>query len=64
MANAEKPVARLQRKTVLDIGCGYGWHFVYAAEQVADAVIGIDISEKMLEAAREKTRSTRAVYKR
>ena len=51
-------------KTVLDIGCGYGWHFVYAAEQVADAVIGIDISEKMLEAAREKTRSTRAVYKR
>ena len=19
-------------KTVLDIGCGYGWHFVYAAE--------------------------------
>jgi len=42
MANAEKPVARLQRKTVLDIGCGYGWHFVYAAEQGADAVIGID----------------------
>ena len=42
-------------KQVLDLGCGYGWHSIYAAEQGAKFVIGIDLSEKMIEIARDKT---------
>ncbi|SFO23944.1 Methyltransferase domain-containing protein [Paenimyroides ummariense] len=39
-------------KKVLDLGCGYGWHCRYAIENGAISVIGIDISEKMLEKAK------------
>lgn len=39
---------------VLDLGCGYGWHCAYAAQQGAQRVLGVDLSEKMLETAREK----------
>ncbi|MGX7391707.1 class I SAM-dependent methyltransferase [Enterococcus canintestini] len=42
-------------KTVLDLGCGYGWHCLYAAEHGAKAVTGVDLSEKMLAVAKEKT---------
>jgi SAM-dependent methyltransferase len=42
-------------KRVLDLGCGYGWHCIYAAERGASSVVGVDISERMLEKAREKT---------
>ncbi len=38
---------------VLDLGCGFGWHCRYAIENGASSVIGIDISERMLERARE-----------
>ncbi len=41
-------------KRVLDLGCGYGWHAFYAAENGAEKVLGIDLSEKMLAVAREK----------
>ena len=41
-------------KRVLDLGCGYGWHCIYAVEQGAASVVGVDISGKMLEVAREK----------
>ena len=34
--------------SVLDIGCGYGWHCAYAASRGAAHVLGIDPSEKML----------------
>lgn len=44
-------------KRLLDIGCGYGWHCIYAMEQGAKSAIGVDISEKMLEVAREKTKA-------
>ena len=40
-------------KDVLDMGCGFGWHCRYAIENGARSVIGIDISEKMLEKAKE-----------
>lgn len=40
-------------KDVLDLGCGFGWHCRYAIEKGAKSVIGIDLSEKMLEKARE-----------
>jgi len=43
----------LQGKRVLDLGCGFGWHCRYAREQGASTVLGLDISEKMLERARE-----------
>ena len=38
-------------KRVLDLGCGYGWHCKYAAEQGARQVLGLDLSQKMLERA-------------
>lgn len=41
-------------KRVLDLGCGYGWHCFYAAEHGAQAVVGADISQKMLQVARQK----------
>lgn len=49
-------------KRVLDLGCGYGWHCIYAAENGADFVLGTDISEKMLQEAREKTKFDNVAY--
>ena len=46
----------LQGCRMLDLGCGYGWHCLYAAEHGAKAVHGIDLSERMLATAREKVR--------
>lgn len=45
----------LKGKHLLDLGCGYGWHCIYAMEQGATKAVGIDISQKMLEVAKEKT---------
>ena len=42
----------LQGKSVLDLGCGYGWFCRWAAEQGAAPVLGVDVSEKMLAQAR------------
>lgn len=42
----------LTGKSVLDLGCGYGWHCKYAVECGALQVFGIDSSEKMIEEAR------------
>lgn len=51
-------------RRVLDIGCGFGWHCRYAAEQGAALVVGTDISERMLAAARDKTTSPLITYRR
>ncbi|MEM5766826.1 MAG: class I SAM-dependent methyltransferase [Bacillota bacterium] len=51
-------------KRVLDIGCGFGWHCIYAIEQGASSVLGIDLSEKMLAVAREKTTAPNVEYQR
>jgi|SRR5690625_2662355 len=48
-------IPSLKGKSVLDLGCGFGWHCRFAREQQASSVIGNDISEKMLQIAREKT---------
>lgn len=48
-------IPELHNKNVLDLGCGFGWHCRFAREQQARSVIGIDISEKMLQRARKKT---------
>lgn len=49
-------------KRVLDLGCGFGWHCRYAVEQGAASVVGIDISQKMLEEATRKTPQTNIRY--
>ncbi|MGM1050691.1 MAG: class I SAM-dependent methyltransferase [Bacillota bacterium] len=48
-------IPKLKDKNVLDLGFGFGWHCRYAREQQAISVIGVDISEKMLQKAREMT---------
>lgn len=45
----------LENKRILDLGCGFGWHCRYAVEQGARSVVGIDISEKMLNEAKKNT---------
>lgn len=42
-------------KKVLDLGCGYGWHCEYGINNGAKEVIGVDISRKMLEIAKNNT---------
>lgn len=52
----------LKDKDVLDLGCGFGWHCRFAREQQANSAIGVDISEKMLKRAREKTNDPAVTY--
>lgn len=33
---------------MLDLGCGYGWHCRFVAEQGAEKVLGLDLSAKMI----------------
>lgn len=49
-------------KRVLDLGCGYGWHSRYAVENGAKSVVGVDLSQRMLEVAKEKTQSAQVDY--
>jgi ubiquinone/menaquinone biosynthesis C-methylase UbiE len=58
----KKMLPDLQGKRVLDLGCGYGWHCRYAIENGATSVIGIDISEMMIEEAKNKTVSENIRY--
>ena len=51
----EKILPDFSGKTVLDLGCGYGWHCKYAADHGAKEILGIDISCRMLETAKQKT---------
>ena len=50
----QKVLPEFAGKRVLDLGCGYGWHCLYAAQNGAASVLGIDISEKMLSQAEQK----------
>lgn len=43
----------LMGKTVLDLGCGFGADCNYFAENGAEKVIGVDISENMINLAKE-----------
>ncbi|HIH11205.1 TPA: class I SAM-dependent methyltransferase [Candidatus Woesearchaeota archaeon] len=51
----EKMLPDFKGKRLLDLGCGFGWHCQYAIEHGAKSVVGVDISEKMLAVAKEKT---------
>lgn len=65
----EWPVLRgmlpeLAGKRVLDLGCGFGWFCRFAAGEGAASVLGVDVSEKMLERARRETADFRVSYAR
>ena len=45
----------LQDLRVVDLGCGYGWFCRWARAAGAASVVGIDVSEKMLDRARSET---------
>lgn len=49
---------------VVDLGCGYGWFCRWASEQGAARVLGLDVSEKMLERARQTTSGATVQYAR
>lgn len=49
---------------VLDLGCGFGWFCRWAAGQGASSVLGIDVSERMLERAWTETDAVAITYER
>lgn len=53
----------MKGKRMLDLGCGYGWHCKYAVDQGAAVVVGIDLSEKMIQKAREINADPRIDYR-
>lgn len=53
----------LRGKNVLDLGCGYGWHCKYAVENGAKQVLGIDLSEKMIQEAKERNADPKIIYR-
>ncbi|MDO4277684.1 MAG: class I SAM-dependent methyltransferase [Lachnoclostridium edouardi] len=53
----------LQGKRVLDLGCGYGWHCNFAAEQGAAKILGIDLSKKMIEKAKHENIADQIEYR-
>ena len=54
---------QLQGKQVLDLGCGYGWHCKFAAEQGAAQVLGLDLSQKMIEEAKKRNTESQIEYR-
>lgn len=53
----------LEGKSVLDLGCGYGWHCKFAVEQGAVEVLGIDLSHRMLAKAQQQNTDPRITYR-
>lgn len=53
----------LRGKSVLDLGCGYGWHCKYAAEQGASSILGLDLSHRMIEEAKKRNFSPNITYR-
>ena len=52
----------MKNKTILDLGCGYGWHCKYAAENGAKQILGIDLSENMIREAKKKNNDPKIKY--
>ena len=44
----KKMLPDFKGKRLVDFGCGYGWHCIYAMEIGASSLVGVDISHKML----------------
>ena len=51
-----------ENKSVLDLGCGFGWHAKYAVDHGAKSVVAIDLSENMLKRAIEINSSPKIDY--
>ena len=60
----QKILPSFQGKSVLDLGCGSGWHCKYAADHNAARVLGTDLSEKMIEKARQINAAPQIEYRR
>src|SRR5690348_16942353 len=54
----------LKDKRVLDLGCGFGWFARWARRQGAASVLGLDVSQNMLERARQMTNDYAIEYRR
>ncbi|HEY1797143.1 MAG TPA: methyltransferase domain-containing protein [Stellaceae bacterium] len=54
----------LDGRNVVDLGCGFGWFCRWAREAGAARVLGLDVSEKMLERARADTADPAVEYRR
>lgn len=52
----------LKGKKVLDLGCGFGEHCRQFVDRGAEKVVGIDISEKMLEVAKVENGDPKITY--
>jgi len=58
-----KMLPDFQHKQVLDLGCGYGWHCIYAKEQGATRVVRVHLSQKMIRRAMELSKDSSIEYK-
>lgn len=56
-------IPEVDGKRVLDIGCGMGQHAKQYSDMGAESVLGIDISEKMLEYAKEHFHAKNITYR-
>ncbi|MCS2157258.1 class I SAM-dependent methyltransferase [Scandinavium sp. H11S7] len=54
----------MRDKQIIDLGCGYGWFCRWAQEHGAAHVLGVDVSEMMLNRAREMTAAPQIDYQR
>ncbi len=57
-----KMLPNLTEKAVLDLGCGYGHNCVDIVRRDAKRVVGVDISEKMLEVAKSESAHEKIEY--
>lgn len=57
-----KMLPSLKELRILDLGCGYGEHCIKYVEMGANKVVGIDISEKMLQIANKVNSSSKIIY--
>lgn len=60
----QKLLPDFRGKRVLDLGCGFGWHCRYAADNGAKHVLGIDLSERMLAEAEKRNPAPEVEYRR
>ena len=52
----------MKGKKILDLGCGFGEHCMEYIKMGADRVVGLDISEKMLEIAKKENSDPKITY--
>ncbi|WP_439572757.1 class I SAM-dependent methyltransferase [Phreatobacter sp.] len=57
-------IPNLAGRRVLDLGCGFGWFSRWAREAGAAAVLGLDLSDRMLARARSETPDAAVTYEK